>query len=588
VNTLLVEEGALINLSGANIIVTNTLTVAGDITRSTAEKLIVAGEGDAVLDFGNREYGDIHITKSGGTIELPNGLKTKRLKITSSAATTFKMPAGKTIEADVLDIDGNNGDFANELITIVSSTPGTKWNLKVNDVMRIRGVNVSDSDASLGRTIAAGDFASNEGNNVNWDFSSGSAAEWVGGTDSNWTTPGNWLPEGVPGEATVVAIRPKAAVTVTLSPTETIVPVGGIMLGGSDVNGTLKCNKAVEVAGGVDIDANGILFLNSIATNNIVNGNFVARPGSKITHDGPRWWNTQSCGVNLLVKGDMRVEKFGTTKAQINVDGKGFAYGYGPGYAHGTGDSTPNPSYGGIGNLQNATSCYGSILNPYSFGSPYPTSSASGGGQVAITVKGDLIVDGAISANGGTSVGGTGGSILIKAASLRGAGTVSADGKSTAYGAAGGRVAIYLTEATSIASLTGGVTVYGNYSNSRYAGAGTKYYQFANNDEGGGTVYFNPGGNCGTSFPMADDGNPRTAYAKAMVELSSGTLYLLKDTTVYDLNIKGGKINLQGHTLRVLSNKHKDGRGWTNSYANSVIANGGEIIWGAGFTIKIR
>lgn len=592
VNTLLVAEGASINLSGVNIIVTNNLTVAGDITRSTAEKLIVAGEGDAVLDFGNREYGDVHITKSGGTIMLPNGLKTKRLIITSSAATTFKMPAGKMIEADVLDIDGNNGDFANKLITIVSSIPSTSWKLKVNDVMRIRGVNVSDSDASLGRTIAAGDFASNEGNNVNWDFTSGSAAEWVGGVDSNWTTPENWLPEGVPGEATVVAIRPKVAATITLSSTETIVPVGGIMLGGSDFSATLKCNKAVEVGGGVDIDAKGTLILNSIATNNIVNGNFVARPGSKVTHDGPRYANTQSCGVNILVKGDMRVEK----GASINVDGKGFNTGYGPGRGSLSGQSTINPSYGGIGYLNSATSCYGSILRPYSFGSPFTSSggnSSAGGGQIAIVTEGNLVVDGIISAKGGSSGGGTGGSILLKVKKLFGTGNVSVNGYSDPddgnYGAAGGRIAIYLTEATSIKpDYTGSITYAAHNPSNRNNGNGTVYYEFANNESGGGTIYFNPGNGYGTSFPMADDGNPRTAYAKATVELSSGTLYLLKDTTVYDLNIKGGKINLQGHTLKVLSKKHKNGKGWANTYANCVIEGGGKIVWAAGMSLVIR
>lgn len=585
VNTLLVEEGALINLSGVNITVTNNLAVAGDITRSTAEKLIVAGEGDAVLDFGNREYGDVHITKSGGTIELQNGLKTKRLKITSSAATTFKMPAEKTIEADVLDIDGNNGDFANKLITIVSSTPGTKWNLKVNDVMRICGVNVSDSDASWGRTIAAGDFASNEGNNENWDFTSGSAAEWVGGKDSNWTTPENWLPEGVPGETTVVAIRPKAAVTVTLSSTETIVPVGGIMLGGSDFSATLNCNKAVEVAGGVDIDANGTLVLNSIATNNILNGNFVARPGSKVTHDGPWWSNTQSCGVNLLVKGDMRVEK----GASINVDGKGFATGYGIGHGSGQGIGTTCPSHGGIGDAQSSANCYGSIMCPVTFGSPYLVAPSAGGGQVKVTVTGNLIVDGTITTNGGRDNGGSGGSIWLTAGILTGGGTVSACGVNGTYGAAGGRIAIYQTVAETL-SFKGTITYAAANPSaaSKMNSHGTRYYQYANQEPGGGTIYFNPGIGPGNVLPMANDGNPRTAYSKATVVLESGTLLLTGDTTIYDLNIKGGKINLQGHTLKVLSKKHKNGKGWANTYANCVIEVGGKIVWPAGMSLVIR
>ena len=580
VNSLVIAAGATNKLSGGNLTVTNSFSCAGVFTCANAEKLVIAGEGNATLDFGNGEYGDVHITKSGGTATLPNGLSAKRLKISATAATTYVMPAAQKLKMDVFDIDGTDGH-----ITLASSAPGTAWKLQVDDVMRVRGVTVSDSNADDGRTIAAGDFATNGGGNSNWNFTSGSAVEWVGGVDGNWTTEGNWDPVGVPGETAVVAIRAKdAAASVALSSNIVIVPVGGLMLGGSDYAASLQCNKAIEVAGGVDVAEKGTLVLNSIATNNIVNCGFVVRPGATVTHDGPRYANTQSCGVNLLVKDDMVVEKGGS----VNVDGKGFASGYGPGHGGGSGMSMTMASHGGFGFRQDATRCYGSILRPRTFGSPYSANGVAAGGQIAVTVLGDLKVDGSITANGGSDGGGTGGSVWLTSGRLLGSGTIAANGLSTGYGVSGGRVAIYLTEVASL-GFGGSVTAYAQYQNANYCGHGTRYYQFANSEEGGGTIYFNPGSSAGTSFPMSADGDAKTAYSKATVRVQSGTLYVLADTKVRDINITGGKIDLQGHTIRVLSKTHKNGKGWSGgTYANCVTENGGKIIWVNGLSVSVR
>ena len=584
VNSLVIVAGATNKLSGGNLTVTNNFSCAGAFTRANTEKLVIAGEGDATLDFANGEYGDVHITKSGGTVTLPNGLSAKRLKISASAATTFVLPATQKLKMDVFDIDGTSNDY----ITLASSTPGTAWKLEVADVMRVRGVAVSDSNASDGRTIAAGDFATNGGGNTNWDFTSGSAVEWVGGVDNNWTTAGNWSPEGVPSETAVVAIRPASGnVTVALSTNIVIVPMGGLMIGDSSYTASLQCNKAIEVAAGVDVGAKGTLILNSIATNNIVNGKMVVRPSGAVTHDGPRYANTQSCGVNLLVKDDMLIEAGGA----VNVAGKGFITGYGPAKGTGNGDSTTNPSHGGIGYGQAVTACYGSILRPRTFGSPATSTggnSTPGGGQVAITVEGDLTVKGTITANGGTGWGGTGGSVWLTAERLLGSGTISVDGTGDGYGSAGGRVAIYQTVATSL-GFSGSITCWAANPTTKSNGNGTKYYQFANSEEGGGTIYFSAGGSNGTSFPMSADGPAKSAYSKAKVCVQSGNLYVLADTKVRDIDITGGKINLQGHTIRVLSKTHKNGKGWTGgTYANCVTENGGKIIWVNGLSVSVR
>ena len=103
---------------------------------------------------------------------------------------------------------------------------------------------------------------------------------------------------------------------------------------------------------------------------------------------------------------------------------------------------------------------HGSIITPtdVSFGSNSGTDNGAkksfGGGAINLTVKGVLTNEGVISANGGKeySAAGSGGSLLIHAKSLAGAGTYSADAtradKTDGYGAmgAGGRIAIYVSE----------------------------------------------------------------------------------------------------------------------------------------------
>ena len=207
---------------------------------------------------------------------------------------------------------------------------------------------------------------------------------------------------------------------------------------------------------------------------------------------------------------------------------------------------------------------------------------------MAITVEGDLTVKGTITANGGTGWGGTGGSVWLTAGRLLGSGTISANGTGDGYGSAGGRVAIYQTVATSL-GFSGSITCWAANPTTKSNGNGTKYYQFANSEEGGGTIYFNAGGSNGTSFPMSDDGPAKSAYSKATVCVQSGILYVLADTKVKDIDITGGKINLQGHTIRVLSKTHKNGKGWTGgTYANCVTENGGKIIWVNGLSVTVR
>jgi len=120
--------------------------------------------------------------------------------------------------------------------------------------------------------------------------------------------------------------------------------------------------------------------------------------------------------------------------------GTGGSYGGLGGDFSGNGANVPNPVYGDASEPTELGSGGGS----------WGGSGGDGGGRVRIDV-GALILDGAIRANGGTSLGsasgeGSGGSVNLRAASIAGSGPIAANGGttngSTHTGGGGGRIAI--------------------------------------------------------------------------------------------------------------------------------------------------
>ncbi|EEF58394.1 carboxypeptidase-like regulatory domain-containing protein [Pedosphaera parvula] len=182
----------------------------------------------------------------------------------------------------------------------------------------------------------------------------------------------------------------------------------------------------------------------------------------------------------------------------ITADFQGYAAGLGNGAGHGFGVSPNFPcsgaGHGGNGGntgsgskesvvggtaYDNQTSpsiagSGGGAYSPYSFG-------GVGGGQFAITVTGQLQVDGIISANGGNGSGiggggGSGGGIKLTAGTLSGSGAIRANGGSGAGvnggGGAGGCIAIYPT-----ANFFAGTISAGGGGGANWGGAGTIYTQ---------------------------------------------------------------------------------------------------------------
>ncbi|MBI4657136.1 MAG: hypothetical protein HY746_10400 [Elusimicrobia bacterium] len=147
--------------------------------------------------------------------------------------------------------------------------------------------------------------------------------------------------------------------------------------------------------------------------------------------------------VNLEVANEFIME----SGSMINVKGKGYARGKGPGatgYIGGAGYG----GHGGNGYHAEGGVPYGSIVNPDELGSgggpnPYWGPGGSGGGLAVLKISGTLQLDGVIDADGigglaESGGGSSGGAINITAGILTGSGTIHADGGNGVSSVGGG------------------------------------------------------------------------------------------------------------------------------------------------------
>ena len=247
---------------------------------------------------------------------------------------------------------------------------------------------------------------------------------WTGkGGDADWSTAGNWYPEGTPAAGEFVEIPKGAAVTVSVATAQ---------LGAVDIAGTLTFSgwNSTLNAGVARVTSTGVLTsLGGVAT---------AEDLSRVH----------------LVCTTLTVEKGGS----ITVNGKGYKAKCGPGW-DGVSASGCGGSHGGTGS-DGKGKTYGSVTEPTDAGSGgYDVGSyigQNGGGVVRIEATGAVVVDGSISATGSAGSynqeAGAGGSVYVACQKILGAGRITADGggnktinNATAYVRAvggGGRISV--------------------------------------------------------------------------------------------------------------------------------------------------
>lgn len=171
-----------------------------------------------------------------------------------------------------------------------------------------------------------------------------------------------------------------------------------------------------------------------------------------------------------LIAGSVLIE----AGSSLNADGQGYRpdpaqvgyqYGTGPGRAD---TSDYGASHGGLGASKAPSrpplDAYGSVFAPIDLGSSswgyYSTT--YGGGAIRLIVAGSLEVEGTLSANGlatgANHRGATGGSLWITTDTLTGSGSIQANAApkagSTNVNSAGGRIALYYSDASGFADLS--------------------------------------------------------------------------------------------------------------------------------------
>lgn len=593
-NSLSCASGASICLSGANLFVTNALSIMGTLRYSGSERvewsgpvasfgadsIVADGKSDFIIngavaqsvDFGGASFDKVTVDKTGGSLQVLGGLNAGQLRCTAAQSLPIAFEAGKTVSVRELDLYGysEENSVPAHLLSLVSTQPGTAWGLSVSKRENVRGVTASDCDATGGAVVHAGGLSTDGGGNVNWDFGAGRAATWTcAGNTTAFSNARNWLG----------GLLPSAGANVVLLSSQTNTK--------ASVSSALRLSS-LEVGDGKTATVT-LEFSTRSATNEIANGVLV-RSNALVTHLNKTYPDTSEDEnphrVVLKVGGDMTIESGGAVAADHLTNWRL------PGY-----ERNAAGSHGGAGYLASPGSCYGSIFAPTNHGRKGSAGAASyAGGVIILDVAGTLRCDGRISADAHGDYGpynASGGSVFLKVGTLAGKGVIRANGSLTnsgAGGGGGGRVAVYQRVATGWAGYTGTIAAYG-YS------AGSIYREDASGER---TITFGPSGspNGWSMFPAGADGNPREAYRDVTVILAANARLAVTNAAwargssvrIKDLSLAAStaRVNLFGSYIRVIDRTHARGKGWAGEYNDVVNEDGGRIVWSGGLTVSIR
>ena len=576
VNDLTIRTGAALHLNGNDITVTSNLCVAGEIVCSGAETvrvernvdftggkltaarstLLLAGDGDQTVTRGTASLWNVTAAKGGGTVTFADDLKVDNfVAFSAMSAWTALFANGSTCSCRRFDANGLVNDAAALTLT------GGSWSLSVSAYVGVKGVRVANSKATRCEAYASDsvDLGGNEG----WHFDA--PAMWTGAS-GNFSDKTKWSTGEVPCETNHVVIPAGKTVTVDVAAN----------VKSMDVFGTVSATSPFSVRESLSV-----------------------LDGGTLTH--PANGSAETYKLDVTVGGDLYV----ADTAKITTLGKGYANSTGPsgaaGYT-GTDNFYRAPSHGGRGDVYQgrggATRCYGSIFRPRRIGAG---GWSAGGGAVILKVGGTALIYGSIDAQGdaATHYAGAGGSVYLTCGTLAGWGTVQANcgnvtDSAQKYGGGGGRVAVWQTAARDWSGWAGLLSAYGSRStadNALYGSAGTVYRQHAGQAEFCGEVIVdNAGGGWtyGTDLPppvFSDDSKRALRQARVFLR-NHAKLCIAADVKIEDITMEstGSQLNLEGHTLSIMSDAHRDRAGWQGTVTES----GGTIVWPRGFVLIIR
>jgi len=269
-------------------------------------------------------------------------------------------------------------------------------------------------------------------------------------------------------------------------------------------------------------------------------GNLTIQSGGVLTHTSNT--TAEAYKIILNVASNLTIEPGG----QINVNGRGYSTGNGPGKPSG---AYAGGSYGGLGGRHKSYGppgpTYGSITAPTNLGSGgynIAAAGAAGGGAVILNVSGATTLNGEILARSGHVAGGydgSGGTVFLTTGTLAGSGTISASTTNGATGpGGGGRIAVVLTNSTSIDNVR--MTAYSSINNSDHknGAGGTVYLERQGDFSGRGqlVVDYNdilPGDRL-TCFTL-QCGTGVSSYAFSEIVLTNGGVYGLDTNDTLDI-----------------------------------------------------
>ena len=591
---LTVSAGASLALAERNLAIDGDCIVSGRIVASRGETISIGGNlslsgfvpavstvvlngtGDQAVSASGVRFNAIRIAKTSGATSFQSPLNAGSLAC-GDGATAFDI-AFATGSVSVINSLMLSGDSISKNGILRGTTSGGRWSLNVSDYS-ITGVTVRDCDASSGVAIYPLDSADG-GNNLNWFFSD-TRKRWTGSADGEFANGANWEGGVVPGADDDVYIEGSRPLSVGSA-----LVLGSVTIGSG---ATLSVSEDLNVARSVTVENGGALVWNQPG---VIGGNLVLLDGATMTHDA-NGVSDEKNKIDLVVHGNGYIAE----GASIDVTGKGYAKGGGPGCANGGFAS----SHGGRGyNTGNKAACYGSIISPTNCGSAGSRNwgNKPGGGAVrlsfdgAFTLNGDIIADGIgfDPEEGNGHYNGAGGSVYLTAGSFSGAGKAFACGgnnPSAGNMSGGGRVAVKLTApGEDFGSFTGTLSARGGqYADGvRCASSGTIYTELPDQAGGRGLVLVE-GGDSGinvnnrmTDFPssrLCEEGETKKT---SVLVTGEAVLHLTGDATVKDLHLEGSQpiLRLNGHTLTIRSKQHPLG---VNEDKQVTYSDGGQVLW---------
>lgn len=315
-----------------------------------------------------------------------------------------------------------------------------------------------------------------------------------------------------------------------------------------------------------------------------------------------------------------------TVDGDLTIASDGYASATMAGPCEANKDGGPYPRHGGQYASLSGNRCYGSVFAPvlpgYFAQAGDHATAGIGGGVLKLTVTGDLVVEGSVTANSAvfSKSSAAAGSVSITAKTLSGNGSITANGAvgsiqwDNGYNGVGGRIAVRVTgEDVGTTGVWTKFAARGCATNqvattnerNQNSSAGTIYLQGKSDGEKGGTIYVKnqasyDTSNVATWIPAATRGDGAKDFAKAKLVIADRGVVAVGTNRLAVASVSiatNSTVNLAGNVLTVrkaylngvslgAGEYTADNSAVTGYVVDSV--GGGKLIVGGGFFVVVR